>query len=295
MKKAHFILALFGIALFCSFYSQDKNEDSLLWEISGNGLKKPSYLYGTIHLMDERVFSFDSIVYDKMMACEAFSGELLFESVGSQFNPEDLFMDDTLLVDLYEDNADYLIVKKYLIDNLGIFSLACDSMKPIYTSTLVSMMDAKFEKSVPLDVHLQTYAKNRGKLILGIETVDEQMAALNSISLKDQAKMLLESIVMEDSIDSESLTEYIIDIYLKQDLVALDSIMDSGTSVDSFQKYVLENRNEVMAERIEKFIVAQSTFNTLGAGHLKGKNGVIYLLREKGYKLKPIAFSFTKK
>lgn len=285
---------LFVFTLLLSSYWTQKS-DSLLWKITGNGLKAPSYLYGTVHLMDDRVFAFDSTVYEKINTCEALSGELLMTGKISMPDPKDIFMQDTMLVDLYENTAEYEIVRKYLVKKLGIFVMATDSMKPVYTMSLISMMDTKIDQSIPLDMYFQQYASKQGKKVYGIETIDEQQAALDAIPLKEQASLLLESIQMEDSISEENFTETMVKYYLNQDLTRLDSLINHASSSGTFEKKIIQERNVLMADRIDTLIRKQPTFNTLGAGHLKGENGVIELLRAKGYKLEPIPFSFIEK
>ena len=289
MKKTGILLlVVWSIVLSAS---AQKKDNSLLWEVSGNGLSSPSYLFGTIHLMDDRIFSFDSTIYQKINACEALSGELDFQETNIPASMNDFFMKDTSLQDLYT-KEEYKKVHNYLVDNLGILSFTTDTMKPIYTMSLISLMETQMDQAEPLDMYLQRYAREQGKKIIGIETMEEQQKALNSISLKEQAALLLETINMEDETDEGNITEKMITVYLKQDLKELDKLMESAGAVQSFEQNILLNRNEIMADRIDQFIQQQPTFNTFGAGHLKGKNGIIQLLRDKGYTVTLVSFEF---
>jgi len=64
MKFFRRILHLFVFAFaIISLQAQSPTPKTLLWRISGNGLGKPSYLYGTMHLTDKRLFNFGDSVY----------------------------------------------------------------------------------------------------------------------------------------------------------------------------------------------------------------------------------------
>ena len=130
LKRLFLIILL---TLSFSGYTQSSN-NSIFWEVTGNGLTQPSYLYGTIHLMDARVFQFDKIVLKKLKKCEVVTGELVFDKVkninGMFSMMKSLFMPSgTRLKDLYEDPEDYATVKEYIDNNLGILAMMADSIK----------------------------------------------------------------------------------------------------------------------------------------------------------------------
>lgn len=275
-------------------------ENSLLWEISGNGLKKPSYLYGTFHVRDKRVFQFDKVVYKKLKSCDVVTGELdmdmgnmmitLFKNINQIFLPH-----GTKLKDLYKNEEDYETVKSALSQKLGFMAQMADSLQPIITSSMLEGDDAEYSSDYKyvLDDHFQRVGKMKKKEIMGLETIEEQLNALSSIDLDEQAEMLLAA-CSEDSDTTTFTSADMIKLYCAQNITALDSLIN-GTGGSDFSEELLYKRNKTMANRIDVILKTKTAFNTFGAAHLNGEFGVINLLRQKGYTLTPVYFSFNEK
>ncbi len=71
------------LLIFISFFSFSQDNQSLLWEISGNGLEKPSYLFGTIHRNEKELFQFSDSVY---VALNNVDGVALETDIFAAFN-----------------------------------------------------------------------------------------------------------------------------------------------------------------------------------------------------------------
>lgn len=277
-----------------------QTNNSLLWEISGNGLKKSSYLYGTFHVRDKRVFQFDKVVLKKLKSCEVVTGELdmdmgammltLFKNINKMFLPS-----GTKLKDLYDNDEDYEIVKNYIKDKLGIMSGMADSLQPIITSSMLEEGEAGFgnDYKYVLDDYFQKLGKMKGKEVKGLETIDEQLNALSNISQNEQAEMLLATCTKKED-DEQFSSIDMIELYCNQNITALDSLIN-GTGGAQFSEELLFKRNQTMATRIDELIKTKTCFNTFGAAHLGGKLGIINLLSEMGYQVTPIIFTFNEK
>jgi uncharacterized protein YbaP (TraB family) len=133
---------------------------------------------------------------------------------------------------------------------------------------------------------LHDEAKKAGKKVIGIETVAEQLAALNTLSYKEQADMLIQE-VDSFQVNKNSGTE-VLKYYLTQDLDSLSATDGDAQKSDKFYKALVVDRNERMANRIAEFIKKQSTFIAIGALHLPGNLGVINRLRKKGFTVEPV-------
>ncbi|HVZ39017.1 MAG TPA: TraB/GumN family protein [Candidatus Kapabacteria bacterium] len=79
-----------------SMPAQEPVEPTLLWEISGNGLEKPSYLYGTIHVRKREAFRLNDSVLPALRSCAVFASELEFDTLARQFIEEYLIPEDGL-------------------------------------------------------------------------------------------------------------------------------------------------------------------------------------------------------
>lgn len=271
---------------------------TLLWKIEHPTLSTPSYLYGTMHTTDERVFRFGDSVMVKFDHSQALALELL----SNDLNPMSmlssmLIKSDTTLKDLYTPD-EYQRVKKYLKDKMGFMAgiLNVDKLKPIYLSVFASEFNTKTDtnkttnpsRELPLDQYLEKLARDQKKILIAIEKPQEQLGALDQVPLTEQADMLLQ---MVDAPSNTNEMTTLIDYYGQQNLDGLLHYYQKNTDASSiFDQAILQNRNIVMADRISDIIAKQSTFVAVGALHLPG---VIILLRQKGYQVSPIYSAYN--
>jgi uncharacterized protein YbaP (TraB family) len=271
---------------------------SLLWKIEGNGLKFPSYLYGTMHVRDSRVFKVNHVVVDKFESCSAFAAELALDSI----NPSEvLFLlksdKNASLKDLLT-KKDYKLAERVLRKKLGIELKKVEHLQPVYLLSLLQQNDLMNPKTGGtakfLDQQLYDNAKARGMYTTGLEDVKEQLKALGSLSPDAQALMLVEVIKNFDKIEAKSGKEQtaLIETYLKGDLQGLLQLFKDEEMPELMRNQLLDVRNHNMTERILPLIQKQATFVAVGAAHLPGEKGVIQLLRNKGYSVEAIPFQF---
>lgn len=288
--RLHFLIAATFALFICEQLSAQQN--SLLWKIEASHLSKPSYLYGTMHSRDKRAHMFSDSVLTKLNECDAVALELLTSKM--EENPfamlQLMMMEDTTL-DMLLSEEDYQVVNAYAEKNLEMYSMFINKMKPIFTSALLTEGMMRNDKPYTVDDYFEKKAEAGGKLAIGIETMEEQMGALDQISLREQAQMLLEQIKSEgeDSVLFEQLMEH----YKNQDLDAMMKIYKSEEIPEMFDEALIIKRNQVMAHRMDSIIKMQPTFNAVGALHLAGNEGVIELLKKKGYKMTPVFSAYS--
>jgi uncharacterized protein YbaP (TraB family) len=138
-----------------------------------------------------------------------------------------------------------------------------------------------------LDEYLMKKAKNGKKEIIGIETIEEQVKALDLIPLREQAKMVLE-MIEPDTTKPEGSIDDLVDIYARGDLDAIYMFYKKEDLSNTFNAALITDRNRRMADRIDSIMKKKTLFTAVGALHLPGDEGVINLLRKKGYTLTPI-------
>jgi uncharacterized protein YbaP (TraB family) len=137
-----------------------------------------------------------------------------------------------------------------------------------------------------MDLYFYKNAKKEKKKVIGIETVDEQIAALHTLNYQEQAELLIQSIdeIKKGPKNSDAdLMKY----YIAQNLDSLYAMSDEQQMPPKLYKAMITDRNINMADRIAVFIQKQPTFIAVGAMHLPGDGGVIALLRKKGYMVIP--------
>lgn len=297
------ILTVFIIS--CCFLMPDASAQ-LLWKISGKGLKKDSYLFGTMHVSDSRVFDFCEGFIPAFKSCETFAGELVFdETTLFKMMPLMFMKNDTTLSDLLSEEK-YRTVKAYAEKSLGPFASFTERMQPVIISMLLNETEAQntpdslltkntdstaFQTGLPLDLYLQDLARTNDMKVKGLETFEEQMNALAGPGLKEQAEMLYNDIVSKtDKGERESLseqTEKLIRLYTSQDLEGMYTYSVTNTD-DALIKRLLTDRNLRMFKRMQVMMQEESVFVGVGAAHLPGSEGLLELLRNAGYTLKAV-------
>ncbi len=265
---------------------------SLLWEINGNGLSEPSYLFGTIHMIKGE----DFFLPEGTLSAIDQSSKLVFElDMEEMTNPAKLMgvlekaymKGDTTLSDLLTEE-DYALVKSHFQEKgLPLFFL--ERIKPMFLTVFAS---DEFDPSSLESGGLKSYelefaemAKDGNKSTGGLETVDYQISVFDAIPYQDQADMLIEAIKASSS--EEDSLEGLVKLYKEQDIYGLYDMMKQDESIGEFEDVLLNQRNKNWIPLMKDEMMNQQTFFAVGAGHLGGKYGVIQLLRDAGYELSP--------
>ena len=249
-------------------------------------MRDTTYLYGTMHTRDARAFQFGPEVSKAFIRCDVVAGELDMEETkrmdASVMNA--MFLPKGSTLDRLYNKRDYKEVIGALKEKLGPVAPLCTKIRPFYTIALLSEAELGNDSAVVLDAWFQQKAQESGKRVVGLETVTEQIEAVERISLKEQARMLLE-VVREDGHNG---TNAALDAYLAQDLDALVAEMEREGMPAAVDKALLQDRNLRMIERLQKHMHGHGVFVAVGAAHLPGEYGLIERLRRSGYTVLPV-------
>lgn len=285
MKKIVKLFIVFAITFFSiKVHAQSKSqklENSLLWEVSGNGLSKPSYLYGTIHM----ICSSDYFLTDKTKKAFESSEKLMLEinfsdpkemsemqqlamgkePLSKKLNPEQL----TKL------NA---ILKK----TTGMTVQQVDSFSLLTVMSLISMktfgcLDLKF-----YEMEFIEQAKKRNIEIGGLESVKEQFGILENAYTNDEMIAMLEESTSDE-------TSKLVSTYKTENIDSLYEVTtDEKFTSQKTKKIILDERNLNWVKKMPELMKKQSVFFAIGSAHLGGDFGVINLLRKAEYTVRPI-------
>ena len=149
-----------------------KENYALLWKISGNGLSHPSYLFGTMHLRDNRVFEFSDSVLVKLDACEAFASEMRIDSSICQLLQLFEYGDTTNVLKNTLPEYTYRKINKALMEKIGLRIENLDVKEPQNIEALLSEdQELYFEedREEELDFYLFKRAYLQGKPLYGLE------------------------------------------------------------------------------------------------------------------------------
>ena len=287
------LLAMVG----CAQKNNDKENNpavvsSLLWKIEGNGLEKPSYLFGTIHMIckDDAVLSAN--MKKVISECDEVYFEIdmdnLFEMMGAMSKMK--MIGDTTLKDLLND-SDYVKVKKYFESKSTLLPFSVlETYKPILASSTLSQSAMPCDGATAMEQVIMSAAKENKKNIKGLETMAQQAGMLDSIPYKFQATELVKYIdSAATSSNEDKMMNEMFDAYRQQDLKKLEDLMvDTDAGLSGFTDILLYNRNATWVEKMKTLMKEKTLLFAVGAGHLPGEKGVINLLKKAGYTVTPV-------
>jgi uncharacterized protein len=270
----------------------NKFENSLLWKVSGNGLEKPTYLFGTMHMLcKEDAFLGENLVGAIKSADKVYfelDMDNLFDMLGAMSKLK--MKNDTTLSDLMTKD-EYEKVKKYFKEKSTMLPFSVlETYKPFVASSMLMETTIVCDEQVAMEQLIMEEAKKHNKTIEGLETTAYQMGIFDSIPYKEQAKELVK-MVAEDGKESAGDKEFkeMMKAYKEQDLKKLaDMINSEEAGMMKYQDVLLNNRNRNWVEKLKKLMPGKSLVVAVGAGHLPGDKGVINLLRKAGYTVVPV-------
>ncbi|WP_121353779.1 TraB/GumN family protein [Flavisolibacter nicotianae] len=283
------ILASCACLFYLSGFSQ-KIPSTLLWRISGNGLSTPSYLYGTMHLQDKRLFQFGDSVYHALETTAGFATEVDFSA----------FMDSLMSNKAREAEEDFFLSKQAVSIDRSKLSGSADSLlkkfgvkgNTVSKKQLKKIRDYRMQKYLQkgemptiVDGFLLGLALRQDKWTGGIEDIGDQLDVLDEVG----RDLKPEEVLAPEKKMNEGIEE-MIRTYTSQDLEKLDHMINYGTRI---RDLVLTRRNVKMAYRMDSLSQVRSSFFAVGAAHLPGDSGVIALLRSRGFSVDPVFSSST--
>ena len=294
MKYNLFTLAVLFFCFACkaqpkqSTLVTNPDNNTLLWEVSGNGLQQNSYLFGTFHLMCKG----DILLSDELKKALTNAGSVYMEL---DMDDPSVMMGGLLMINMkggkklkdFYTEEEYNKLNNFFKDSLHTSLSFLQSTKPYFLVAMLypKMMPCKTVSGV--EEELMKLAKANQKQINGLETMQFQASVFDSIPYEEQAKELLKSI--------DSLNEYakyfdtMVQVYKSQQLGAMQDLFNkSEFGMEEHQDVLLDNRNKNWVGQLKTIMKKQPVFVAVGAGHLVGEKGLIALLKKEGYKLRPL-------
>jgi uncharacterized protein len=286
MKKGVLLVCLASL-LFSTLNAQ---ETSILWEISGQGITKPSYLFGTLKFIGEKEYFLPKEATDKIKASELF---IIEDQVDHHAQHE---LNKALHFPKGETLANHLSASDYqkVVDFFGQefkitktqFESKYARLKPLAISISMTRL-ALGERIKFYDIELLRFAKKTKLKTFSLESVEREAEAINTFSIADQSVALMHSV---ENFEKQ-----------KEEFKKLMADYPQGNLQEIFEYtlHPLENntqfieefyfrRNEEWLIKIEKMIKENIAFISVGVAHLEGERGLLNLLKSKGYTLTPI-------
>lgn len=271
-----------------AFCLHAQNENTLLWKLEGNGIKK-SYVFGTIHLIGEDDFE----LKEKLVKAMKKTSKLVMEldlsepGMGKDIMRNLKMRNDTTLEQLLSEE-DILVLDSVVSARGGLPFKMYHKWKPLFVSFMFQPQE--FEGGTEsYELSLTDMAKE-GKMEIGaLENVADQTAIFDSIPYQLQADMLMKTILVgEDEGSGEVSMANLTRLYKNEKIDSLYAISTGEFSHPLLAYYMLDKRNMIWIEKIHAMALEDKCLFAVGAGHLGGPGGILELLRQAGYKLTPV-------
>lgn len=278
------------------------NGKGLLWRIDRVGAP-PSFLFGTMHVSDPRVVTLGAAArraFDGARTLVIETTDVLDQSRMSAAMLERpelmMFTDDGTLTALLPEDERALV--EAALARRGLTLASVQKMKPWIVSALVSLPGCELARKSAgapvLDIELAQKAEAAGKRVEGLETAISQLEAMASLPMDLHIRGLVDTLMLGDRIDD--IAETMVRIYTSGETglfwpffqSLLPAAPGDEASYAAFQEAMIDARNRRMADAATPILDAGGAFVAVGALHLAGDDGLVELLREKGYALTPV-------
>lgn len=257
---------------------------SLLWRISGKGLSRPSYLFGTIHMLCPGDYFWTEAMRKSLSNCKEVCFEMDMDDPAVLRSATEGIMGTgagkKLLKDYFTEE-DYAKVALFALDSFRMDLADYQQMTPIGLQTLLEMKTINCLIPVSYEANIMEEARRQKIEVTGLETPEEQINVLHSVPDDSVIKGLVQ---MADSpADGKIAYQKMLTAYKDQDLPELYNQIQSSRELGDALGNFLDERNTRWIPRMNKRMAKNAVFFAVGAGHLWGEQGVITLLRKAGY------------
>lgn len=266
------------------------SQNSVIWEISGNGLEKKSYLMGTLKFTGVKEFYLPANTTRLIHESEIFAIEDEVDHHAQHELNTATHLPKGQSLSTVLSPQDYQKVKTLFQKEFKVKPSAFDKkyghIKPLPLSIVMTRLSLG-EKVKFYDIELLKLAKDNNKESFSLESVEREAEALNSFSMEEQVKALMHAVdhFAEQKAEFKKLmADYPTGNLEEIFAYTLHPLEDSPEFIESFYF----KRNEEWLPKIERMIKENKAFIALGVSHLEGERGILKLLEAKGYTLTPV-------
>jgi uncharacterized protein YbaP (TraB family) len=296
-------------------HAQQNNRPNyqLLWRIDGPGMSAPSYLFGTMHLTDKRVFDFSDSVLIALRNASSFAMEVDMDSMMSfMFSPGGPLLDTTNHMRRILNKEEYRYVDSLIMEKTGkpmdrlnlkrlwfIEKLLLDDEEGLKQSADANQ---KTENTF-LDGWLHQKATGLSKPIHSLEKIQNQLHIMSAEVSEVQKEIFLWSLGYHNAGNGDaqdktdrfnarvSFLDSLVNLYYRADLQKISNLVGNWQDDDGGPG--MEKRNREMSDNLALLINKGSVFAAVGVAHLPGEKGMLSLLRAKGYSVTSVKATFT--
>jgi uncharacterized protein YbaP (TraB family) len=272
--------------------------NTLLWRISGKNLSKPTYIFGTMHMLCADDIQLSDSLKQAIRGADKVYLELdmddMMQVLGAMSHMT--MRNDTTLADLLTAE-EYKKVKSFVQENRGRIPFTMlEKFKPLLIESMILKETATCDNMIVMEQLVMEEARENKKEIKGLETMDFQLGIFDRIPYKLQAEQLVKMVENAGHDGDDKEMKELTEAYRQQQLDIMDDLTKKeDMGIQNFTDLLLYNRNADWANKLAGLMPANSLVVAVGAGHLPGEKGVLNLLRKAGYRVDPVKNDMIKK
>jgi uncharacterized protein YbaP (TraB family) len=268
-----------------------KHKKSLLWRISGNGLDKSSYLFGTIHILDSAYYFLDDTTIEQLKRSDKVIFENDLDEPGYQQQTLQLAMMENDSLTQYLTENEFAELEAFFKNEFNFPLKAVKKMKPFYVASLAGALSFP-KNSKSYEAELLKLANKYDKEILGITNTEIENKIISQIPMIIQTNQIWKAI--EEFENGFPQKHEIMKAYQKRDISQIYSIMkeDSSEEDELIYDLMFPKRHEIWVPNMIQLMEKNSCFFAVGVGHLPGEQGLLEWFKKEGYKVRPVHLDF---
>lgn len=266
------------VTVLISSFGFSQNENALLWKVSGNGLEKPSYVFGTIHMICQDDYFLNENVSQALKNSEALFTEINFGNMEEMLLMQKSVQTDIPLKERISEKK-YKKLESLLKEKLNTEIISLEKLSEAGIASMIMMKSFSCDNIKMYEIELLQKAMSEKKQLGGLETVKEQLKIMEDhLNIDACIKML------EELKSSEDSNRKMVELYKAQNIDELLQLLNSSSYMNekAYHEFVV-NRNNNWVTKMPELMKNKSVFFAVGAAHLGSKDGVLDLLRKNGY------------
>jgi uncharacterized protein YbaP (TraB family) len=258
-------------------------KNSLLWEIRLPDSVRRSYIYGTMHVKDQKAFTHVEKAILKLQQCNLVACEYNLEEARGLGMADEFLLPDNNTLEFYVGAKKYEKWKRVCHKAFKVNLDRVNRFMPLMIVNMLSESLLQMENGVSLDQYIWEKGIENGLALDGVESFDGQKSIMRALGLDYQLKMLKQALANVSKFKKG--IDKLLKLYTQQEIHQL--YKTSKGSLGKYRKLMLYDRNHRMADSIVNLATTNNAFVAIGAAHLSGKKGVLHLLKKQGVKLTP--------
>lgn len=288
MKRLFFIACAMLICFASNAQTNAKSENGLLWRISGKGVKEPSYLFGTAHIICKTDYVWTDDMMKALKSCDELCLEMNIDDQKEMQKVMAGMADPTgKKLNEYFTKEQYAALQTFFSDSVHVPLAMFEALKPTALLGVIENYAANCGAAAEsYEMNLIKQAKENKQKIGGFETAEEMLELLDKIPGDSVVSSVIA--MTKDFSENRAYNKKIITYYKDQNIEGIYDVVHSSGALGGNEAFLVNNRNKNWVKAMQSKMPENPVFYAVGAGHLGGPEGLIALLKQKGYTVEKV-------